>query len=219
MTLLDVGCGWGATAVRAAERYGANVIGLTLSRRQFATTERLGRRRGRGWRSGSRGGRRSRAGSTASSRSARSSTSAGPSTPAFFQKCRVDPARRRRDAAAHDHGGQAERGLGLPPASSTSSTPRSSPAATSRRRNWSWRGPQERLRVVHVESLRPHYARTLDCWAANLEAKRDEAIAMAGVEQYDRYMKYLTGCANLFRSGETNLHQFKLRRTDEFFFF
>lgn len=28
--LLDVGCGWGATAARAVERYGASAVGLTL---------------------------------------------------------------------------------------------------------------------------------------------------------------------------------------------
>ena len=32
MTLLDVGCGWGGTMVRAIEKYDVNVIGLTLSR-------------------------------------------------------------------------------------------------------------------------------------------------------------------------------------------
>ena len=32
--------------------------------------------------------------------------------------------------------------------------------------------------VERVHRLRPHYARTLDMWAANLEAKRDEAIAI-----------------------------------------
>ena len=30
MTLLDIGCGWGATMRRATERYDVNVIGLTL---------------------------------------------------------------------------------------------------------------------------------------------------------------------------------------------
>ncbi|CAJ1585678.1 cyclopropane mycolic acid synthase family methyltransferase [[Mycobacterium] wendilense] len=58
--------------------------------------------------------------------------------------------------------------------------------------------------------LRPHYARTLDMWAANLEAKKDEAIAMQGQEVYDRYMKYLTGCADFFRRGITNVGQFTL---------
>jgi len=34
MTLLDVGCGWGATMMRAVEKYDVNVVGLTLSRNQ-----------------------------------------------------------------------------------------------------------------------------------------------------------------------------------------
>src|SRR5712672_2183844 len=34
MTLLDVGCGWGATMRRAIEKYDVNVIGLTLSKNQ-----------------------------------------------------------------------------------------------------------------------------------------------------------------------------------------
>lgn len=32
--LLDIGCGWGALAIWAAQHYGANVTGITLSRRQ-----------------------------------------------------------------------------------------------------------------------------------------------------------------------------------------
>src|ERR1700748_2096707 len=34
MTLLDVGCGWGAMMKRAIEKYDVNVIGLTLSKNQ-----------------------------------------------------------------------------------------------------------------------------------------------------------------------------------------
>ena len=40
MTLLDVGCGWGATMRRAVERYDVNVVGLTPSRNQQAYAER-----------------------------------------------------------------------------------------------------------------------------------------------------------------------------------
>lgn len=64
------------------------------------------------------------------------------------------------------------------------------------------------LQRTHL--LRPHYARTLDMWAANLEAAKDEAIALQGQEVYDRYMKYLTGCADFFRRGITNIGQFTL---------
>ena len=38
-------------------------------------------------------------------------------------------------------------------------------------------------------------------WAAALEAHKDEAIAIQSEEVYERYMKYLTGCANVFRTA------------------
>ena len=34
-TLLDVGCGWGALAMRAADKFGAKVLGITLSQKQY----------------------------------------------------------------------------------------------------------------------------------------------------------------------------------------
>ena len=55
--------------------------------------------------------------------------------------------------------------------------------------------------VARVQSLRLHYARTLDIWAAALEARKDEAIAIQSEEVYERYMRYLTGCADLFRTA------------------
>jgi cyclopropane fatty-acyl-phospholipid synthase-like methyltransferase len=33
--LLDIGCGWGALAMRAAQKYGAKVVGVTLSKNQY----------------------------------------------------------------------------------------------------------------------------------------------------------------------------------------
>jgi cyclopropane-fatty-acyl-phospholipid synthase len=62
--------------------------------------------------------------------------------------------------------------------------------------------------VTRVQPLRPHYARTLDIWAANLEASKDEAIALTSEKVYDTYMRYLTGCADLFREGSTDVCQF-----------
>ena len=64
--------------------------------------------------------------------------------------------------------------------------------------------------VEHVQSLRLHYARTLDCWAEALEKKAAEAIAMTNQVVYDRYMRYLTGCARVFRKGNIDVMQFKL---------
>ena len=34
VTLLDVGCGWGSTMMRAVEKYDVNIVGLTLSKNQ-----------------------------------------------------------------------------------------------------------------------------------------------------------------------------------------
>jgi cyclopropane-fatty-acyl-phospholipid synthase len=66
--------------------------------------------------------------------------------------------------------------------------------------------------VTRVQSLRLHYAKTLDLWAAALEAHQDEAIAVQSQEVYDRYMKYLTGCANMFRVGYLDVDQFTLEK-------
>src|ERR1700742_2189436 len=41
MTLLDVGCGWGATMMRAVQNYDVNVVGLTLSKNQAKHVEQL----------------------------------------------------------------------------------------------------------------------------------------------------------------------------------
>jgi cyclopropane-fatty-acyl-phospholipid synthase len=68
------------------------------------------------------------------------------------------------------------------------------------------------FKVTRVQSLQPHYARTLDLWAAALEANRDRAVEIQSEEVYDRYMKYLTGCAKLFRQGYTDVNQFTLEK-------
>ncbi|MDR2990413.1 MAG: cyclopropane-fatty-acyl-phospholipid synthase family protein [Burkholderiaceae bacterium] len=40
--LLDIGCGWGALVIRAAQQYGARCVGITLSQNQFdLATERV----------------------------------------------------------------------------------------------------------------------------------------------------------------------------------
>ncbi|OBF51202.1 SAM-dependent methyltransferase, partial [Mycobacterium sp. 852002-50816_SCH5313054-b] len=68
------------------------------------------------------------------------------------------------------------------------------------------------FKITRVQSLRLHYARTLETWATALEANRDQAIAIQSREVYDRYMKYLTGCAKLFRQGISSVGQFTLAK-------
>ncbi len=43
-------------------------------------------------------------------------------------------------------------------------------------------------------------------------ARRDEAIAIQSEEVYDRYMRYLTGCADMFRKGYIDVNQFTLQK-------
>ena len=45
------------------------------------------------------------------------------------------------------------------------------------------------FKLTRTQSLQAHYARTLDTWAAALEAHKDEAIAIQSQEVYDRYMQ------------------------------
>ena len=66
--------------------------------------------------------------------------------------------------------------------------------------------------VTRVQSLQPHYAKTLDIWSAALQAHKDEAIAVQSEEVYERYMKYLTGCAEMFRVGYVDVNQFTLQK-------
>lgn len=68
------------------------------------------------------------------------------------------------------------------------------------------------FKLTRIQSLQLHYARTLDMWAAALEANKDNAIEVQSQKVYDRYMKYLTGCAKLFRQGYTDVDQFTLEK-------
>ena len=61
-----------------------------------------------------------------------------------------------------------------------------------------------------LQFLNEHYVRTLDTWAAKLEARRDDAIAATSNEVYERYMRYLTGCSDFFRRGISEVGQFTL---------
>jgi cyclopropane-fatty-acyl-phospholipid synthase len=70
--------------------------------------------------------------------------------------------------------------------------------------------------VGEIQYLQSDYARTLDIWAANLQANRERAIAIQSEEVYDRYMRYLTGCANLFRKGISNVAQYTLTKEADY---
>ena len=222
MTLLDIGCGWGATINRALEKYDVNVIGLTLSENQKAHVDRV----------------------LAASESPRSKRVLLCGWEQFDE-----PVDRIVSIGAFEHFGRdrytdffkmaysvlpsdgvmllhtiikptdeefAEAGLPL-----TMKLLRFSkfimdeifpggdlPKPTVVEEHATKAG----FTLTRAQRLRLHYARTLDIWAEALEARKDEAIALQSVEVYERYMKYLTGCAELFRDGYTDICQFTLTK-------
>ena len=68
------------------------------------------------------------------------------------------------------------------------------------------------FKVTRIQSLRSDFAKTLDFWSEALEARRDEAIAIQSEEVYERYIKFLTGCAKTFRMGYIDCNQFTLEK-------
>ncbi len=69
--------------------------------------------------------------------------------------------------------------------------------------------PGERvgLEVRDVESLREHYARTLRHWVERLEDNQEEARRLVGDPTYRVWRVYMAGCAHAFQTGWIGLIQ------------
>ena len=222
MTLLDIGCGWGATLMRAMEKHDVNVIGLTLSRNQQAHVEQL----------------------FAQSDSPRSRRVLLRGWEQFDE-----PVDRIVSIGAFEHFGQdrydhffktanhllPDNGVMLlhtiTSLTMKQAQDRGVPLTMELARFLKFltteifpggqlptiemvqeRSTDAGFDVARIQSLQPHYARTLDMWAEALQARRDEAIALQSEEVYDRYLRYLTGCAGLFRNGNSDVNQFTLEK-------
>jgi len=61
--------------------------------------------------------------------------------------------------------------------------------------------------VLHVESLRPHYAKTLRHWVERLIANREAALRSAPPEVFRAWKLYMAGSALAFEEGRTNVYQ------------
>jgi cyclopropane-fatty-acyl-phospholipid synthase len=222
MTLLDIGCGWGATMRRAVERYDVNVIGLTLSENQLHYTEKA-------------------FAAMDSPRSMRVLLQGWEqfdepvdrivSIGAFehFGNDRWEPFFATTHAVLPDDGVMLlhtitrltldevkDRGIPLSMDAARFAMfiareifPGGQlPAIEAVEEHAADAG----FRVTRVQSLQQHYARTLDAWAQALDAQRADAIAIQSEQVYDRYMKYLTGCADMFRKGYIDVNQFTLKK-------
>jgi cyclopropane-fatty-acyl-phospholipid synthase len=222
MTLLDIGCGWGATLKRALERYDVNVIGLTLSKNQQAHVVDL----------------------LAESHSARTNEVLLEGWEQFH-----DPVDRIVSIGAFEHFGSSryddffKMAYAALPAdgvmllhtiikpSDAEFAERGLPLTMTKLKFFKFimdeifpggelpkvediakHSAKAGFELTRVQPLRLHYARTLEIWAAALEAHEDEAIEVQSQEVYDRYMRYLTGCAELFNEGYTDICQFTLHK-------
>ncbi len=63
------------------------------------------------------------------------------------------------------------------------------------------------LECWDVESLRPHYARTLWHWVGRLEEKREVALAKVGERLYRIWRIYMAGSAHAFERGWMSVYQ------------
>jgi cyclopropane-fatty-acyl-phospholipid synthase len=63
------------------------------------------------------------------------------------------------------------------------------------------------LECRDVESLRPHYAKTLWHWVERLEAQREAAIKCVGEKLFRVWRIYMAGSANSFERGWLSVHQ------------
>ncbi len=222
MTLLDIGCGWGATMRRAIEQYDVNVVGLTLSENQAEHVQK--------------------------SFDEMDTTRSRRVLLEGWEKFH-EPVDRIVSIGAFEHFGRQRWGPFLHMAHRalptdgvmmlhTITRPTFKEARAKGRPlthevvhfsqfilaeifpgGWLPTVPSVEdhalaagFEVTRIQSLQRHYARTLDTWAAALNANRARAVAIQSETIYARYMKYLTGCADLFRQGYTDVNQFTLEK-------
>lgn len=67
--------------------------------------------------------------------------------------------------------------------------------------------PDYNFHVVDIESLRLHYAKTLDHWADRFEASKEKSEEMYGEKFVRMWRLYLQSSAAFFRNGGLDLHQ------------
>ncbi|WP_069163379.1 cyclopropane mycolic acid synthase family methyltransferase [Nocardia altamirensis] len=224
MTLLDIGCGWGATMLRALQKYDIRVIGLTLSRNQCDYVQsKLHGLHGevylQGWEEFN--GQVDRIVSIGAFEHFRQERYED-----FFEFAyRAMPA----DGLMLLHtivgyGLNHLRANGIPLTRQDIDFMRFIRTAIfpGGQLPLPWgpvpRGVREYAEsagfdVTRIHPLRLHYAKTLDRWAAALHEKRGEAVALVGEETFDTYIRYFTGCAHHFRAGHIDVMQFTCSKT------
>jgi len=206
MRLLDVGSGWGGMVRHAAQHYGVEVVGVTLSREQAAWAQDAIKADGLDHVAEVRFGdyREIRdAGFDAVSSIGLTEHIGVKNYPAYFRFLRdkLVPGGRllnhcitRPDNSTTDTGAFIDRYV-FPDGELTGSG-----RIITEMQNLG-------LEVRHEENLREHYALTLKGWCANLEANWDECVREAGEGTAKVWGLYMAGSRLSFERNEIQLHQ------------
>jgi cyclopropane-fatty-acyl-phospholipid synthase len=214
--LLDIGCGWGALSVHAAARYGADVLGITLSERQaeFAR-ERIAaagvadhcRVEVRDYRELDLRESFDKIASVGMFEHV-----AAERLPAYFRKA-WELLRPR--GVFLNHG--IARAYHQPPRRGPSFVmsyvypdAELSPISTALAA-----AEEAGFEVRDVESVREHYPPTLREWLRRLEARRDDAVRETDEVNYRVFRLYLAGAAHGFSNGRLSVFQALLVKPDE----
>jgi cyclopropane-fatty-acyl-phospholipid synthase len=208
---LDIGCGWGALIIRAAKKYRASAVGITLSRNQFDYVRERIRAEGLqercrvelcDYRDLPDAGRFDKIASVG-----------------MFEHVGLKNLRAyfsRICALLKDDGLVLNHGIASSDIDSRSIRLGAGdfidryvfpdgelPHVSLALRAMAGAG----IEVVDLESLRRHYARTCREWADRLEMNRSRATAIAGDRRFRIWGIYLAGCAYAFANGWVNVYQ------------
>ncbi|MEF9384070.1 cyclopropane-fatty-acyl-phospholipid synthase family protein [Ralstonia solanacearum species complex bacterium KE056] len=208
-TLLDIGCGWGALVLRAAQQFGARCLGVTLSQNQFDLARERVRAAGLEDRIEIRlQDYRDLTGAFDRITSVGMFEHVGrKNLPGYF---------RRVHSLLADNGIAMNHGI-------TSSDPEGGesslgggdfidryvfPQGELPHISLALRAAQEGgLEALDVESLRRHYARTLEHWADRFEANGETIRKIVDEKTYRIWRVYLAGCAHAFDADEVSIFQ------------
>ena len=208
-SLLDIGCGWGALVIRAAQKYGAKCTGITLSENQYAMAlERVAQDkltdrvciRLQDYRDVE--GHFDRI------------TSVGMfehvgrvNLPVYFKKI---VGLLNDDGLVMNHGITATNAahVGAPPGGSEFMEEYVFPQSELMDVGHVLTAMQAcGLETLDVENLRRHYAKTCAIWAENFEKNSAQIKSLVDDKYYRIWRIYLAGCAHAFTHDWISLHQ------------
>lgn len=210
--LLDIGCGWGALALRAAQKYGAQVVGVTLSQNQY----QLARARVAQAGLADRVDIRLQDYRDLSPRDGHFDkiTSIGmfehvglKHLPEYFgtiHKLLKDGGLALNHGITSTDPGSGSAPLGAAQFIEKYVFPNGElPHISLALKDMQSAG----LEALDVECLRRHYARTLDLWSANYEQHADAARDMVNETTFRVWRVYLAGCAHAFAQNWVSIYQ------------